>query len=227
MHEQQPRRTERGGDDRERQTHPQLTQERPSTQVNKKMTAPVVTGARAYPSSRLTCLRTGAILGPGGTKMKRVRWRVFASVLGFALAVAGGVTASSAAAKGKDGKGKAPAAESDGTPPSVANACGCYKKGNGCVCAKKGKCACPGECEPVGCEEKRAKEMEKEMAAAVKAAQDDEKKRSDEEKKKAAEEEKKRQADEAAEQEGTKPDEAAEAAAEKPAKPAKAARKTK
>ena len=47
------------------------------------------------------------------------------------------------------------AADADHKP----NACGCYRDSTGsCFCGKKkGKCACPGECEPKGCEEKRAK----------------------------------------------------------------------
>ncbi|HTA17874.1 MAG TPA: hypothetical protein VK989_01195, partial [Polyangia bacterium] len=61
------------------------------------------------------------------------------------------------------------------------NACGCYHDAKGgCVCTdKKGKCECPGECEPVGCGEKRDKEMEREMAAEIKRAQEDEKRRND------------------------------------------------
>ena len=72
------------------------------------------------------------------------------------------------------------------------NTCGCYAKGNGCVCTnKKAKCECPGECEPVGCDEKRNKEMEKEFADAVKRAQEDEKKREQAEAKKVQDEESK------------------------------------
>ena len=38
------------------------------------------------------------------------------------------------------------------------NACGCYRDSVGaCFCGRKGKCECPGDCEPKGCEEKRAK----------------------------------------------------------------------
>jgi hypothetical protein len=52
------------------------------------------------------------------------------------------------------------------------NACGCYKDTAGaCFCGKKGKCACPGDCEPKGCEEKRNKEIDKEVAAETKKAQ--------------------------------------------------------
>lgn len=50
------------------------------------------------------------------------------------------------------------------------NACGCYRGDDGnCVCTtKKGKCACPGECEPVGCEAQRQKQADKEAEAALK-----------------------------------------------------------
>jgi hypothetical protein len=70
------------------------------------------------------------------------------------------------------------------------NACGCYRDTTGaCYCGKKGKCDCPGDCEPKGCEEKRAKEMEKEVVAETKRARDAEKKQKDEaeEKRKKAE----------------------------------------
>ena len=62
----------------------------------------------------------------------------------------------------------------DGNQP---NACGCYRdSGGSCFCTKKGKCACPGECEPKGCEEKRAKQMQKDIAAETKKAADDDRK---------------------------------------------------
>ena len=65
--------------------------------------------------------------------------------------------------------------------PSV-NACGCYRDSAGsCYCGKKaGSCVCPGECEPKGCEEKRIKAMEKEVAAEAKRAREMEKKQQDE-----------------------------------------------
>lgn len=60
------------------------------------------------------------------------------------------------------------------------NACGCYRDATGsCFCGKKGKCVCPGECEPKGCDEKRAKEMEKEVEAEIKRAKETEKKQRD------------------------------------------------
>jgi len=51
------------------------------------------------------------------------------------------------------------------------NACGCYHGADGnCVCTKtkKPKCACAGDCEPVGCEAQRAKEANKAADAALK-----------------------------------------------------------
>ena len=52
------------------------------------------------------------------------------------------------------------------------NACGCYAtEGGSCYCDKKAKCGCPGECEPKGCEEKRQKEMQKEIHEETKRAQ--------------------------------------------------------
>jgi hypothetical protein len=55
------------------------------------------------------------------------------------------------------------------TPPT--NACGCYRDSAGsCFCGKKGKCACPGDCEPKGCDEKRARQLEKEIAEETKKA---------------------------------------------------------
>ena len=99
-----------------------------------------------------------------------------------------------------DKKAKAGAEKPSNAPPGVTlNACGCYAKGNGCVCTnKKAKCECPGDCEPAGCDEKRNKELEKEYSDAVKRAQDDDKKREEAEQKKIQDAEKKRQAEEAA-----------------------------
>ena len=49
------------------------------------------------------------------------------------------------------------------------NACGCYRDDTGaCKCEKKSKCGCPEECEPVGCEEKRQKQADREAEAALK-----------------------------------------------------------
>jgi len=59
------------------------------------------------------------------------------------------------------------------------NKCGCYKDTAGtCFCAKKGKCGCPGDCEPKGCEEQRDKEIQKEIEAETKKAQASQSKRS-------------------------------------------------
>src|SRR3982751_6516849 len=53
------------------------------------------------------------------------------------------------------------------------NACGCRQSAQGlCVCEKKSKCGCPGECEPKGCEERRAKQLEKEIQAETKKAEE-------------------------------------------------------
>ena len=53
------------------------------------------------------------------------------------------------------------------------NACGCYQKSDGsCVCGRGSKCGCPEECEPKGCEEKRAKQLEKEIQVETKKAED-------------------------------------------------------
>jgi hypothetical protein len=84
--------------------------------------------------------------------------------------------------QGKDKKAAAGASGDDkaSAPPGAeVNACGCYHNAQGaCVCtSRKAKCVCPGECEPVGCEEKRQKEMEREMEAEIKRAQEEDKKR--------------------------------------------------
>jgi hypothetical protein len=50
------------------------------------------------------------------------------------------------------------------------NKCGCYKDGATCYCDKKAKCGCPGECEPKGCEEKRERDLQKEIEAETKKA---------------------------------------------------------
>ncbi|HSZ82239.1 MAG TPA: hypothetical protein VLA14_08155 [Polyangia bacterium] len=69
-------------------------------------------------------------------------------------------------AQAKAGDKKAAAA-----PAHEVNACGCYRDTAGaCFCGKKGKCACPGDCEPKGCEAKREKEIQKEVAAETKKA---------------------------------------------------------
>lgn len=83
------------------------------------------------------------------------------------------------------------------------NACGCYQNTAGeCICSRKGKCDCPGECEPKGCEEKRQKQFQKELQDETRKAQEAEKKRQQE----AADKERKaREAEEAAEQAANAP----------------------
>lgn len=149
---------------------------------------------------------------------KYLLWVVAAVVLGWAPAI--GAAKKAPAEKAGDKAGS-------GAPPGVVlNKCGCYAKGSSCVCTKKtAKCECPGECEPVGCDEKRSKEMEKEVAETVKKSQEDEKKREQAEAKKQQDEEAKHR--QAVEQEnkaeGADDPEAAPPAeaSEKPKKPAK------
>jgi len=102
----------------------------------------------------------------------RILWVIVAVLLGGGA----GFVPGRAEAKAKSAK-----AAGDGAKHEV-NACGCYADGTGaCFCGKKGKCSCPGECEPKGCEEKRAKEMQKEVAAETKKAHEaDQKQRSKE-----------------------------------------------
>ena len=51
------------------------------------------------------------------------------------------------------------------------NACGCRQGSSGaCYCEKKSHCGCPGECEPKGCEEKRAKQLDKEVQEETRKA---------------------------------------------------------
>jgi hypothetical protein len=53
------------------------------------------------------------------------------------------------------------------------NRCGCYRDGTGaCFCEKKATCGCPGECEPRGCEDKRDKELQKQIQEETKRAQE-------------------------------------------------------
>jgi hypothetical protein len=78
--------------------------------------------------------------------------------VGFGLLVlsGGGVFPPIATAKAKKQATAAPPAAGRKT-----NACGCYADTQGnCFCGRKGKCACPGECEPKGCDDKRAKQMQ-------------------------------------------------------------------
>ena len=70
--------------------------------------------------------------------------------------------------------GSAQAAAAEG----AVNACGCGRDLTGaCVCQKVARCGCPGECEPKGCEEKRAKQLEKEIMAETRRAAEEDRKR--------------------------------------------------
>jgi hypothetical protein len=113
-------------------------------------------------------------MGPNISKEATMRhsfgvWLVIATVLG----TLGGVTVSEQSAEAK-AKKEAPTAAG---PNREVNACGCYKDASGaCFCGKKGKCSCPGDCEPKGCDEKRQKAIQKEIAAETKKAADADKK---------------------------------------------------
>jgi len=115
----------------------------------------------------------------------RRTWRSLPLLASMGLLGATGVTAALAFQLGMwTAGGTAQAAP----PPS--NTCGCYRDSVGtCYCGKKAKCGCPGECEPKGCEEKRAKEIEKEIEAEAKRARDAEKKQQDEQAEKKRKEE--------------------------------------
>jgi len=74
-------------------------------------------------------------------------------------------------ASAKHRKASAKPATGARAPAKVLNACGCYADLSGkCFCGRRGKCECPGECEPKGCEEKRSRQMQKEIAAETKKA---------------------------------------------------------
>jgi hypothetical protein len=74
--------------------------------------------------------------------------------------------------------GSASAAEPSSSAGPAQNACGCYEGAAGaCICAKKNKCGCPGECEPAGCEEKRQKQLAKEQQEEIKQREQEDKKR--------------------------------------------------
>jgi hypothetical protein len=52
------------------------------------------------------------------------------------------------------------------------NHCGCRQaEGGACICEKKAKCGCPGECEPKGCEQQREKAFQKQVDAETKRAE--------------------------------------------------------
>ena len=89
------------------------------------------------------------------------------ALIGFVFVIASLGAGPTADAKGAKKASAAP-------PPGAAgpaNACGCYSTGAGaCLCSKKAKCGCAGECEPKGCDEKRQKEIEREITAETKKA---------------------------------------------------------
>jgi hypothetical protein len=58
------------------------------------------------------------------------------------------------------------------------NKCGCYRDQMGsCLCDKKARCGCPGDCEPRGCEEQRDRELQKQIDAETKRASEGERHR--------------------------------------------------
>jgi hypothetical protein len=88
--------------------------------------------------------------------MKTTRGTIFAWLAAGAISLGGGLSVRSAAAA-EDGL----------------NACGCRQGSSGaCYCEKKSHCGCPGECEPKGCEEKRAKQLDKEVQEETRKAEE-------------------------------------------------------
>jgi hypothetical protein len=88
--------------------------------------------------------------------MKMTRGTILAWLAAGTISLGGGFTLRTAAAA------------DDGL-----NACGCRQGSSGaCYCEKKSHCGCPGECEPKGCEEKRAKQMEKEVQEETRKAEE-------------------------------------------------------
>jgi hypothetical protein len=153
--------------------------------------------------------------------------RPVVSVCLGAVLVLGGLVAGAKEAAKKD---KGTAGKSAAPPGVTLNACGCYRKGSACVCTdRKAKCECPDDCEPVGCEEKRQKEMDREMAAEVKRAQEEDKKREAAEAARASKENaSKDNADKEAEDQGAQGGESDDdKPAPKPAKPAHKEREKK
>src|SRR5438477_117941 len=106
------------------------------------------------------------------------RRAVVIGAIGFIGFIAFGLGGATAVAKTSK-KDKTEAASSSKAPPGVTlNACGCYRYGQACMCTNKNaRCECPGDCEPVGCDEKRQKELDREVAAELKRAEDQEKQR--------------------------------------------------
>src|SRR5947207_7787747 len=88
--------------------------------------------------------------------MKMTRGTILAWLAAGTISLGGGFTLRTAAAA------------DDGL-----NACGCRQGGSGvCYCEKKSHCGCPGECEPKGCEEKRAKQLDKEVQEETRKAEE-------------------------------------------------------
>lgn len=53
------------------------------------------------------------------------------------------------------------------------NACGCTQTDSGaCICDKKARCGCPGQCEPRGCEAERERTFQRELDAETRKARD-------------------------------------------------------
>jgi hypothetical protein len=58
------------------------------------------------------------------------------------------------------------------------NRCGCFEESAGvCKCLRRSRCGCPGECEPLGCEEKRQKDLARRMEQELRKIRDDERER--------------------------------------------------
>jgi hypothetical protein len=114
------------------------------------------------------------------------------AIIVFAI-VAGAINVSQSVGNAREAGGKASvrakvvkvkkAAPLVAVPAGVTlNVCGCYRTEAGaCFCGdRNGACLCPGDCEPMACEQRRAKEIDREVAAETKKAQDEEKRRQDE-----------------------------------------------
>jgi len=122
-----------------------------------------------------------------------VKLKTTVIILSIAAAI---VAVRSPASEAKDASGKVATQPKvnrtgkakSGSPPKAVpagvtvNACGCYRTESGaCFCGdKNGACQCPGDCEPLACEQKRSKEIQREVAAETKKAQDDERRHLDE-----------------------------------------------
>jgi hypothetical protein len=100
----------------------------------------------------------------------------FVLTLSFSVSLSASALAQSQSAKKKEAPPPATAPAAAVQPPT--NACGCYEDNAGqCHCVKKSRCGCPGTCEPAGCEDKRAKQLEKEAQLELKKQQEEDRKR--------------------------------------------------